>query len=368
MRTTMKCPKRRRQGKMSSGLLLGALGLMSFSLGACDDLGRLLAEEAKGSGHHGGSTGAGGATPVPDGGASACDPTPGYDGGGPVCVTVALDRDVACEDIPAVKDKAGADCQRRGLTLTSFGPASCSAGQFIRGLTYSCCPNAPPPPPPPPPPVSDAGAPTCVNGAFDHDVACEDLTNAKDQAWADCTKRGLELTSFGPASCLAGELIHGLKYSCCPRTETPPPPPASDAGAPVCVTEALDRDVACEDLAAVKDKAGADCQRRGLELTAFGPASCLAGEFIHGLKYSCCPKTGTPPPPPASPFDGPIVSGPARYAQYKCCTSTKDCTVVQVGGPSVCKDAAFWAADAAAACKKKGGKVYGLGLYEACSL
>jgi hypothetical protein len=75
---------------------------------------------------------------------------------------------------------------------------------------------------PDPEPGSDSGALVCVDLAFDHDVACEDLTDAKDQAWAECRQRSLALTDFGPASCLAGQFLR-LKYTCCPRTEAPAP-------------------------------------------------------------------------------------------------------------------------------------------------
>lgn len=149
-----------------------------------------------------------------------------------------------------------------------------------------------------------------------------------------------------------------------------PKPGASDGGAPkpdggalACVDLAFDHDVVCEDMPQAKDQAWAECRKRTLELTKFGPGSCLAGDLVR-LQYSCCPKPEEPPPTPAGPFAPKI----ARYAQYTCCASPTECLIQQLGGDSVCKDAAAFEAEAAAACATTGGTLTNVGLYVACSL
>jgi hypothetical protein len=143
-----------------------------------------------------------------------------------------------------------------------------------------------------------------------------------------------------------------------------PPPPKSDGAAPACVDRAFDHDVTCADAAEAKNQAGMDCQDRGLELTAFGPASCAAGDLIR-LKYTCCPEDQAPPPQTGS--TTPLET--ARYAQYRCCpdSTLMGCLVQQLGGASVCEDTATFTAEASAACTKTGGTLGGVYLYAACT-
>jgi hypothetical protein len=212
-----------------------------------------------------------------------------------------------------------------------------------------------------------------VDVAFDHDVACEDLVAAKDQAWIDCQSRALALTAFGPAQdCHAGD-VRRLTYTCCPATDAPPPtpvtePPPREPGS--CVFRTQGDSASCPSLDDWQSIAAEDCATSGYEV---GPTSfnlSCGDRSYRTMTYACCTKDGSAiptAPEPADPFTGVPISGPAHYAQYKCCTSTISCTVVQLGGESVCKDAASWQADAAAACTPTGGTVYGLGLYGSCS-
>jgi hypothetical protein len=221
--------------------------------------------------------------------------------------------------------------------------------------------------------TSASDPPVCVDVDFDHDVACEDMAAAKDQAGADCQSRGLKLTAFGPAqNCHAGELRR-LKYTCCPPTGAPPPPPPPD---PVirepgsCVSRSQGGATICESVAAWQSVAAQDCAASGYEVGSVSLHVSCGDDAYRITSYACCTTDGsvipTTPAPP-DPFVGAPVPGPARYAQYKCCISTSSCTVAQLGGESVCKDAASWQADAATACTPTGGTVYGLGLYVSCS-
>lgn len=64
---------------------------------------------------------------------------------------------------------------------------------------------------------------------------------------------------------------------------------------------------------------------------------------------------------------GAPVSGPSRYAEYKCCTSlTGPCYVGYQGSDTTCRDEATWTTYANAACADQGRVMVGLGMYVGC--
>lgn len=216
------------------------------------------------------------------------------------------------------------------------------------------------------------GTPACVSHTFDHDVLCDDLSAAKDQAYSDCTSHGLQLTDFGPATdCHAGD-SRRLTYTCCPKSDVPPPPPPPPPprDPKSCLGRSQGGSTSCKSVATWKTYAGEDCAAAGYELANMAFSADCAPDSYRFVIYDCCTLDGSPlpqpPPEPADPFSGSPVSGPARYAQYKCCQSQTACDVVQLGGEAVCKSADAWQSEATATCSSKGGTLYGLGLYQSC--
>jgi len=209
----------------------------------------------------------------------------------------------------------------------------------------------------------------CFSVTFDHDVLCENLGSAKDQAYSDCQAHGLELVEFGPAAdCHAGD-ARRLSYTCCPHTD--PPPPTRDPA--TCVSRTKGDGQTCQSDLALFALAAADCESSNddvVEAQQFGECGGTGHLFI---AYQCCTRDGSiipppqPDPGPVSPFDGPIVSGPSRYAEYKCCTSPTSCTVEKLGSDTDCKTADAWNAQATAACSAAGGTLYGVPLYVSCT-
>jgi len=64
---------------------------------------------------------------------------------------------------------------------------------------------------------------------------------------------------------------------------------------------------------------------------------------------------------------GPVVSGPARYVRYKCCTAANDaCFIADQGDDTTCRDAETWTTYATTDCENQGLVVYGVGLYVGC--
>jgi len=307
--TTTDTGRRQEQRKASYRRLVGALGLVSMSLVACNDAALSLEGAArKSSGRGGPASGSGGA-----GGAGATDPSAT---GGP-------------------------------STPDASGGASGSAGA--------------------------GGASACLEFEFDHDVDCADIAAAKDQSGADCRSRGLVMTAFGPAQdCHAGD-IRRLKYTCCPESEVPPPPPTEQPprDPKSCTSHSMGGSTSCHSRATWTSYAVDDCSARGYDVVDLSFVATCDTDSYRVAGYACCTKDGSEipvPPVPVNPFDTALVTGPSRYAKYKCCTSAASCEVVELGDDSTCKDTAMWNAEASAACTAVGGMLYGVPQFVSCSL
>ncbi len=58
---------------------------------------------------------------------------------------------------------------------------------------------------------------SCSTFSLDHDVLCEDVVDASQEAYADCLQRGLDLIEFPPITdCYPGARVR-LSYTCCAR-------------------------------------------------------------------------------------------------------------------------------------------------------
>ena len=209
----------------------------------------------------------------------------------------------------------------------------------------------------------------CFSVAFDHDVLCDDIVTAKDQAYADCQAHGLDLVDFGPAAdCHAGDKRR-LSYTCCPHTD--PPPPTRDPNS--CVSRVKGDGQTCQSDLALSGLAQADCEASDYDVAQAEPFAGCGGDGHLFLSYLCCTRDGSiipppqPDPVPTSPFDGPLVTGPSRYAEYKCCTAPTSCTVEKLGSDTDCKTADAWTAQATAACSATGGTLYGVPQYVSCA-
>lgn len=343
MRTTNgTAPKKTTLGAHGSPWLIGALSLVSVALSACNH-GWIWDGTDKGGPGTGGALGGDGTGGIYGG--------PGVDAGYGVDGVSASGGIFGCAD--------------GGLGFDS-GPAVGTGGLFGDGGfgTGGGMPTG----------LGTGGAigTACFSVTFDHDVLCENITGAKDQAYADCQAHGLDLVDFGPAgSCLVGVGDQRrLSYTCCPHTD--PSPPARDPA--TCVSRLKGDDQTCQSDLTLAALAAADCEASNYDVADAQPFAECGGDGHRFLSYACCTRDGTiiPPAPPQpatmTPFDGPIVPGPSRYAEYKCCTSPTSCTVQKLGSDATCNSAQAWNTQAMAACSATGGSLYGVPLFVSCTL
>jgi hypothetical protein len=58
---------------------------------------------------------------------------------------------------------------------------------------------------------------SCSTFTLDHEVLCENVVDASQEAYADCLQHGLDLIQFAPVTdCYPGALVR-LSYACCAR-------------------------------------------------------------------------------------------------------------------------------------------------------
>lgn len=215
MDTTMKtknglfAPRARRH----TGMLLGALSLLTLGLGACGDL-DWLRDQFKGHG---------GGTPVPDAGPPGTPvPDAGSTGGGAdagACVSGKLDHTVTCEDAPSGKDQAWAACRSLGLELADIAPAQCNAGQVL-SISYLCCPAGTPPGTPTtvPPPES------CIDQILGSPTTCKTVSDWKNEGVPACGKLGLKINDATYAETCADSSYRFATFQCCTLDGSPVPP------------------------------------------------------------------------------------------------------------------------------------------------
>jgi len=339
MRTTNSTTTTRRYGYR---WLIGALSLVSVTLSACNH-GWIWDGPDKGGPGTGGVVGGDGTGGIYGG--------PGADAGYGVDGSTATGGTLGCGDAGIGVD---GDPGTPVATGGTFGDAGVGTdGGTATGLG-----------------TGGTIGTACFSVTLDHDVLCDDIIPAKDQAYADCQAHGLDLIQFGPAAdCHAGDLRR-LSYTCCPHTD--PSPPTRDPA--TCVSRLKGDGKVCQSDLALQALAAADCEAGNYDVVNAEPFAGCGGDGHGFISYACCTRDGSiisPPPPPdpapTTPFDGPIVPGPSRYAEYKCCTSPTACTVEKLGSETTCNSAEAWNAEATAACGAAGGTLYGVPLFVACS-
>jgi hypothetical protein len=140
----------------------------------------------------------------------------------------------------------------------------------------------------------------CFSVTFDHDVLCEDIVAAKDQATADCQQNSQELNTFGPAEdCHVGE-ARRLSYTCCPNPDsTSTSDPAS------CQARVSGDGRTCQSDLALDGLALTDCQALNAVVQDQEPYGSCGGDGHVYLSYECCTTDGSalrlPPSSPATP-------------------------------------------------------------------
>jgi hypothetical protein len=186
----------------------------------------------------------------------------------PMCKAVEVGRDVGCKDEAGWKEYVTHACGDLVPADLAFGD-KCDAGG-IRLLKFQCCPRMDPPPP------------MCTGQTAGGADACRAEGEWKEYAARVCAEKGLVVGDIGfGEKCDGG--IRQIKFSCCPKSE--PPPPRH------CVAGALGVDVpSCRSEAGWKEIATKICSEKNLKLASFavdGACGDVRGNYSHA-KYSCC--------------------------------------------------------------------------------
>jgi hypothetical protein len=192
----------------------------------------------------------------------------------------------SCQDLGSLKLEAYNACQEAGLSLVDIEYIHGACGADAKLAQYECCPPPPPPPAPDPDPTPVPGPSDCSYGTVGDGATCTDPGALKNDAYAICTKAGLDLVDFAYSGGDCGWQTTIAKYACCPSA---PSDPAPEPDPVACTGGALGDGVLCQDLSIYKLAASDACTQAGLVLTSidYGQEGCPSGQSYKAA-YVCC--------------------------------------------------------------------------------
>jgi hypothetical protein len=198
------------------------------------------------------------------------------------------------------------------------------------------------------------GGAECSAVALGDDQTCRDDLTWRAVAEATCAQDGLELAALGFAHACGPDRFQAVEFSCCPAAEpterseperregrefAPAHRPERSRRVPVqaavatCESQLLGSDSDCRYPEEWEDLADAFCRSSSTLMGASESLQACGDGRDRFLEFSCCP-AAQPDPDPAP-----------------------QCFAGELGGETLCKDAATWLASAEVACDKWGAAV-----------
>lgn len=194
----------------------------------------------------------------------------------------------------------------------------------------------------------------CTLLALGDDQTCRDDLTWRSVAEATCAQDGLELAALGFAHACGPDRFQAAEFSCCPAVEPTEPtePEGRDrrdfapahreqrsrrapvqAAVATCESQLLGSDNDCRYPEEWEDLGDAFCRSAGAMMGAFESMETCGDGRYRFLEFSCCPAAEPDPDPALQCFAG------------------------ELGGDTLCKDAATWLDSAEVACGKWGAAV-----------